>query len=183
MRYLCLAGLLLSGLVHAGDEEHVRMKIEVNDDSGNVVSLDSESMDFDMTEMQVGENRSFTDDEGRNILVTRIDSGFTLDVDGKIIELPNLSGAIELHEEAVVEGAIADEIADAVVVHRSVAVDTIDDSVLLLSAEKIDAQTQQAIRDALAAGGYANDVKFIESGGHGKKREVRVLKTSDMTEQ
>ena len=68
MRYLTLFILLLSGFAVAGETEHVRMKFEINDEDGNVVSIDSDTMDFDMTEMQVGENRSFVDDAGRNAI-------------------------------------------------------------------------------------------------------------------
>ncbi len=188
MRYLSLAGLLLSGFAVAGDTEHVRMKFEINDESGNVVSIDSDTMDFDMTEMQVGENRSFVDDAGRNVLMTRTESGFELNVDGKTVELPHFDGAMRFHEEAIVEGALAEEIAAQIAgsfdVDTDVTFGPASDGFLMLTDEAIDPETQQAIRDALAAGGYDSDVKFVESDGHAAMhRAVHVIKKEDVIEQ
>ncbi len=79
-----MLGMALAGLAGgalAGD--NVRIKI------------DSEELGFDWRElhgMQEGENRSIIDESGRNILVTREADGFTLNIDGEIIELPMLFG-------------------------------------------------------------------------------------------
>ena len=90
---LGLLALALPGLADDGAETRYDVKIVTVDGDETVnVAFSSDDMGFDIAEMQVGENRSFTDDQGRNILVTREDSGFRLDVDGKTVEIPEIGG-------------------------------------------------------------------------------------------
>lgn len=105
---LFAAASMLASTAVAGDEVHRKMKIAVVDGNadGEVrVELDSEAMDFDLHDMQVGENQAIVDAEGRTILVTREEEGFTLEVDGKTIRLPIFDGD---DSRVWIEGADAD---------------------------------------------------------------------------
>ena len=88
-----LAATVLASAAFAGEDVHKKMKIavvEANGDGEVRVELDSDTMDFDLHDMQVGENQAIVDSEGRTVLVPREEDGFKLDVDGKTIKLPNI---------------------------------------------------------------------------------------------
>ena len=111
------AVLMLASAALAGEEIHTKMKIAVVDgsDDGEVrVELDSDELGFDLHAMQVGENQSFVDASGRNILVTRETDGFSFNVDGKTIKLPALDGD---YESVWVENIDADADVDVHVLH------------------------------------------------------------------
>ena len=82
--------LLLPFLATAMAGEHSKMEIKVMRDDGNAsVRISSDELDFDLLEMQVGENRSIVDSNGQNVLITRTDEGFDLNVDGETVKIPD----------------------------------------------------------------------------------------------
>ena len=92
---LAVTSLMLATATAA--EEDVKMKIQIDLDDGNEtggihLNLDSESMGFNLHDMQEGEIQSIIDESGRSILITREADGFKFDVDGKTMpsfpELP-----------------------------------------------------------------------------------------------
>ncbi len=77
-------------------QEEARVKIVVATDDGNGegihMQFDSDDMDFDLHDMQEGENQAFVDELGRTILVTRSADGYTFDVEGQTIKMPLIGG-------------------------------------------------------------------------------------------
>ena len=77
-------------------QEERRMHVEVISDDGVhdavVVQIDSDDLDFDLENMQVGENQAVVDESGRTILITREEDGYRFDVEGKEISVPVLHG-------------------------------------------------------------------------------------------
>lgn len=167
---------MLTFTVHAGDKGH-KMKIEIASDEGageTRLVLDSNELGFELHEMQVGENQSVVDSDGRPVLITRTEDGYSFDVDGKTIDMPDM---MSLHEDNVWisdidvdhEFAPHGEVDVRVIGHRgapsamAAPVFMGGDGIVVISGKKISEATQQAIRDALAADGHEN-VDFV--GGH-----------------
>ncbi len=175
---------LLATAAYSGDKHHA-IKVEVeSDDADGIISmvLDSEELGFDLHDMQVGENQSVVDKEGRAVLITRTEDGYSFDVDGKTIDMPAFDG---LHEDMtfVSDGAFARDVdVDVRVIgsssgghHRmSRHAMLTEGGIMIFSGKEIDASTQQIIRDALAASGH-DEVNFV--GGHdGGPHQVKVIR-------
>lgn len=112
-----LAASVLASAAFAGEEVHTKMKMIVvdGDDADQTqIELDSDELGFDLHDMQVGENQAIVDAQGRNILVTREEDGFSLDVDGKTIKLPAFDGS---HDRVWVEKFGDGEDVDIHVIH------------------------------------------------------------------
>lgn len=93
-----VTGIVAIGLFGAAlAQEERRVKVEVITDDGAHdpvhVQIDSDDLEFNLHDMQEGENQAIVDEQGRTILVTREADGFTFNVDGKEITMPML------HEE------------------------------------------------------------------------------------
>lgn len=162
---------------YAGDTKHQKIEITVVSDDGDgetQLTIDSDDLDFDMHEMQVGENRSIVDKQGRTVLVTRKENGYTFDIDGKTIDMP-LIGA---HGENMVWSIDEDhdEDVDFHVMHKPMGHPPMmfEEGVMIISDKEIDAATQEIIRNALLATGHEN-VHFADKHAGGPHR-VRVVK-------
>ena len=172
-----LVSVMLVGLVGsalAGDETKRVMAIEVvGDDAGDATSFffDSEDLGFDLDEMQVGETRSIIDESGQSVLITRNEDGFSFNIDGKEIELPDFADA----EHNGIHW-VSDSDATDVNVHvmRNVGTTSMKDmgGTVILSSEPIDAATQQAIKSVLESAGYDSDVDFID---HDSEHDGQVM--------
>ena len=168
---LLLATVLFATAAYAGDQEHQKIEIKVISDDGDGethLSLDSEELGFNLRDMQVGENRSVVDKDGRTILVTRKEDGFTFGVDGKTIDMPMFGAHGERHENYDVH-----VMHDGMAHERHMAM-MAEDGVMVVSGNEIDAATQELIRNALNAAGYES-VHFA-SGHEGGPHQVRMIK-------
>lgn len=171
-----IATFLFAGTALSGEQIHHDVEIAVvtaDGDGETRIELGSDELGFDLHDMQVGENRSVVDKEGRSILITRVESGFTFDVDGKTINMP----AFESHDGAGFWNHNGDHVSnvDVHVVRDGMLTKSSDmDGVLIISGEEIDAATQQVIRSALESAGHG-DVRFTD-GSEGGQHQVRVIK-------
>ena len=162
MTIVGLAGIALAG-------EDVRIKIN------------SEELGFDLRDlhgMQEGENRSIIDESGRNILVTREADGFTLNIDGEIIELPMMFGrhhGMDWSED----GEEVD--VNVHVMHRAQIEGRHDmNGTMIISGKPIDAATQQQIKLLLESAGYESDVSFIDrEAAHGEQIVIKRIVETD----
>ncbi len=144
------------------------------------IAINSEELGFDLRDlhsMQEGENRSIIDESGRNILVTREADGFTLNIDGEIIELPMLFGG----HHAMAWSEDGDEVdVNVHVMRRAQFAGRHDmDGTMIISGEPIDDATQQQIRILLESAGYESDVNFIDrEAAHGEQIIIkRIVET------
>lgn len=165
---LLLATALFAATAYAGDNEHHKMRIEVVSDDGDGetrLTLDSDKLGFKLRDMQLGENRSVVDEEGRTVLITRLEDGYAFDVDGKTINMP-LPGNHGEHHKNV----------DVRVMHDGMPHKAMMDGegVVIISGKEIDAATQEVIRNALTAAGH-EEVHFAD-GHKGGPHQVRVVK-------
>ena len=167
---LFVAALLLATTAFSGDRHYkTEVKMAAGGDETLVV-LDSEEMGFDPYDMQVGENRSFVDKNGRAVLLTRSEDGLTIEVDGKTIDVMSFGG---VHDRAIrISDAVAAHDVDVRVLHDTMVVDSVDpDAVMIFSGKEIDAATQQLIRTALESTGHGS-VSFAGSSEHGVHQVV-----------
>jgi hypothetical protein len=144
----------------AGQEHHTKMEIKVVSDDGDGETrlvLDSDELGFSLHDMQVGENQSIVDREGRPVLITRTAEGFEFEVDGKTIQMPNIEDGHAMRKHP---GGPTHAMATR-------------DDVMIISGKEIDEATKQIIREALAAAGH-DSVHFAD--GHGpESHEVNVI--------
>ena len=88
------AAILFATAAVSGEKDHAKIEIKVvsDDTDGNThLVLDSDNMNFELQNMQVGENQSVVDEDGRAVLVTRTEGGFSFNVDGKTIDMPDFT--------------------------------------------------------------------------------------------
>jgi hypothetical protein len=144
------------------------------------VAINSEELGFDLRDlhgMQEGENRSIVDESGRNILITREADGFTLNIDGEIVELPMLFGG----HHAMAWSEDGDEVDMNVhVMRRAQFAGSHDmDGTTIISRKPIDDATKQQIRLLLESAGYESDVNFIDrEAAHGEQIIIkRIVET------
>ena len=168
----------LAAAAFAGEEMKTKMAIAiVDDDSDGVtrIELDGADLDFDLHDMQEGENRSVVDKSGRAILITREADGYSFNVDGKTIKMPNFDGH---HEVSVMASGLHDVDMDVHVMHHGdMATAHSMEGVTIISEKPVDDATQQAIQSLLESAGHGSDVDFIDTdngsdGAHG----VRIIK-------
>ncbi|MEM9333614.1 MAG: hypothetical protein AAGA33_02085 [Pseudomonadota bacterium] len=167
-RRLTLAMGLLAFAIPALANDDIKTEFDVKivaidgDDPVNI-AFSSDSIDFDPMNLQIGENRSFTDDQGRNILVSRDETGFQFNIDGKTIELPAFDEVID-----VADIDINVDTDSRVVVERIGG----GDGITILSSEAIDDATRQSIEAILQSAGYDDAVHFVDDATMKKVHKV-----------
>ncbi|MDJ0760675.1 MAG: hypothetical protein QNJ19_14865 [Woeseiaceae bacterium] len=168
--------LLLPFLATAFAGEHSKMEIKViSSDTDGVVRIDSDDLDFDLLEMQVGENRSIVDSNGKNVLITRTDDGFDLNVDGDVVQIPDPG---KLHGVGDFDTDI-----DVDVIHKKVHIGDADESgAVIVTRGVIEPVIQEQIRSLLQSAGVDGDVRFVEGGGDGPHiiKDVRVIREKSL---
>ena len=189
-KYLAFAMIPLFAATAVADvEEEREMKIVV----AGAVSGDHETIHWttggvpglDMHNMQVGETQSFIDDTGRSVLVTREESGFRFDVDGKTINVPapgvagdylTLAGATDATAVFDVEfvGDHPPPPFPPPPFHEA-------NGVTIISNEPLDATTQESIKSVLLSAGRDDEVTFIDrSKGFAGGRVHAIRKTVEV---
>ena len=145
------------------------------------VAINSDELGFDLRDlhgMQEGENRSIVDESGRNILITREADGFTLNIDGEIVELPMLFGG----HHAMAWAEDGDEVdVNVHVMRRAQFADSHDmDGTMIISRKPIDDATKQQIKLLLESAGYESDVNFIDrEAAHGEQIIIKKVPKTD----
>lgn len=191
--FLIIASLGLTTLGLAEEEIVSKMMISIDDDSGEGgvhFALDSEMLGSNLDDMQVGENRSIVDENGRPILITREAEGYRLDVDGKSFDLPVLFGG---HADTMWVGDSIDEDVSIHVMRgmgepsvsgmATVSAMPAMEGVMIFSPKAIDPATQQAIKSLLESAGHSDEVRFVGADeGHGGVHAIKVIeKTVEVT--
>ena len=145
------------------------------------IVLDSEELGFDLHSMQEGENHSIIDESGRSILITRQADGFTLNIDGEVVEMPMLFG----QHHGMVWSEDGDEVdVNVHVMHRAKiagmhGMHDFDDT-MIISRKPIDDATQQEIKSLLKSAGYESDINFVDrEAAHGEKINIKKFTKTD----
>ena len=172
-----LALLPLAVLADFSTPHELRIAIDDGtDDSEMFVSLTDTVAGVDLHSMQIGESRSIVGPSGRSVLLTRVSDGLELNIDGRVIELPDFTESqhfmsIAAHGATDVEGHAA----KAVKIIRS---DTASNSILIASPDRIDPVTRDGIRALLASAGHTAEVSFVDSeadAGESTHQQRRIM--------
>ncbi len=75
------ATLLIAAAGFAADETEIEKRIQIK------IAADDEMIAIDADDMEVGETRQSFTESGKEVLITRTEGGFDLEVDGKEIDL------------------------------------------------------------------------------------------------
>lgn len=165
-------------------EQHrteIRIELDGDDNGQRVLSFDSQDSGIDLYELEVGESKTYTDEEGNEVAVKRNEDGFEFDVAGEKIVVADV-----MHDEHSLEKLqLAHEKEDVIVKkHRKVHVVNTDDEVgvTIISGDEIDADTRARIEQVLEEAGKDGEILFIDgselSGDERAEREheVRIIK-------
>lgn len=166
----------------ADGEAKTKMAIEVigeDGTNGKHFMINSDDLGFELEDLQVGESRSIVDESGQAILITRGQDGFSFNIDGETIEIPDFQGG----EHGGMHWIAAGD--DDVNVHvmRDLNVTTMNEmsGTTILSPKPIDDATQQAIKSLLESAGYGSEVNFIDHDA-GEHHEVMIKKVERVVE-
>lgn len=171
MKYRVMAALIAVSAMAvsalAGDKPHTQISIANLDDATQEevrVDLDSESLGFELRDLQVGENRSVVDKNGQNVLITREAEGFRFDVDGKTIQMPLLEGKHHGGPGSFVHAPGVDKEIRIVRAHGGPIPPMMGgpDGIVIMSGSPIDDATRQSIKSILESAGHDSEVHFVE---------------------
>ena len=93
---LTFATLLIAAFSFAAEEPEVRHHFKLK------LGADGELIDLDADDLAVGETRQIYTDSGKEVLITRTEEAYDIEVDGKKIDLGMLHG--DAHHSVVVHG-------------------------------------------------------------------------------
>ena len=171
-----LATVVFAAAAFSGEPGHRKIELVVvdsADSSETRIQLDSDDLEIRLHDMVLGQNQSIVDKDGRAILITRVEDGFTFDVDGKTIRMPALGG-YDGERVGIHKGSLMPDF-DIRFMHHGMRGRTMDtDSVMIVSGAAIDEATQQLIRTTLESAGHSS-VTFVGSDERGQ-RHIRIIK-------
>lgn len=168
------ASLLFGTAVAQDDAAQVEraMKIQVitgdSDDDGFTLDWTSSDPDMDLENMQIGESRSFVDDDGRSIVVTKQEDGMSFNVDGETVVMPHFENAHTTSIAMVSADGVAavDHDVDVQVVGGGhMMASPVTDGVMIVTKDPLDAATQESIRAVLQSAGNTDEITFVDRGG------------------
>lgn len=151
-------GFLVATAAIASEEYRSEIKIAIDGDGGEpqIFEWHSDSPDADLATLEVGESRTLSGDDGREVRVTRTDDGLEFNIDGKTIEMPH-------------DGRDA-------VVSTSKKLKVIrtgnTDGVTIISSEQLDADTRLRIEAVLKEAGQSGEVIYLDGSELGGEEQV-----------
>jgi len=185
-KLVVLGAFVFLGTATAGDEVERKMAVKVvmagddiNESSGT--SWSSDVMDFDMQDLAVGETRVLDSESGKIVSVTRGENGFSFDIDGKTIEMPD-TGAHGTHMAFI----SADDIEHDIDIAEAIDIEVMGEThvmgghlmgghraegVTIISSKPLDSSVRESIKSVLVSAGNGDEVTFID----GTNEENRVI--------
>ena len=164
-------------------EEKKETHIEIKMDDGEHGTFEWSSSDDDFSDLEVGESKTITGDDGREVTVTRTEKGLEMDVEGKKIELMHLDGD---HDVVIDVDATHDAHGDAKVIikeTKDVKIIKTDgkDGVTIISTSELDDETRAKLEVVLKEAGKDGSIMILDGSelhdaqAHGE-HEVRIIK-------
>lgn len=185
LKLAALAVLITFGAVSAQEvEKKMAIKVVVaGDEAGDATEIDwvSNDMDFDLQDLAVGETRTIDSESGQSVTVTRVDDGFSFDVDGETVVLPDMGGH-GAHMAFIGEpGAPLEpmEVDVEVMSGGHVMQAHHPEGVTIVSGKPLDDSVKESIRSVLISAGNNEEVTFIDGSGTGKHVMVKKIKISE----
>jgi len=190
--FVFLWGCLIASAAMAGEQHETRIKIVTDGDDDGVFEWHSTDPNADFSDLEVGESRTVTGDDGKEVTVTRTGDGFEFDVDGKKIELMEFAEGdaitvdVDVRRGGDGEHVVHKSHKDGDVViekSKSVRIIKTDDAadVTIISSAQIDAATRERIKAVLKDAGTDGEILFIDGSemsgdaqAHGE-HDVRII--------
>lgn len=176
MNILKLAALAILMTFGAAMAQEVEKKMEIRvvvagdgSDEASEVHWVSDDMDFDMEDLAVGETRTIESESGKTVTITREEEGFSFDIDGKTVMMPDM-GAHGTHMAFIGEGGPHEEI-DVQVMGGDAHVMRAHhpDGITIVSGKALDDSVKESIRSVLISAGNNEEVTFIDGSEGGKR--------------
>lgn len=166
-------GFLVATAAIASEEyrSEIKIAVETDGDQPQVFEWHSDDPDTDLSKLAVGESRTLSGDDGREVTVTRTADGLEFNVDGKTIAMPHEGHHAYVNTTRKIKVIKADDA----------------DSVTIISSDELDAETRARIEAALEEAGKGGKVLFLdgsELGGAGQahgEHEVIIRKEIEKT--
>lgn len=177
LKLAALALLLTFGAVHAQDvEKKMEIKVVVAGDGDETSEMHwvSDDMDFDLQDLAVGESRTIESESGKNVTITRADEGFSFDIDGKTVMMPDM-GAHGTHMAFMGDGGEHEEIDVQVMGDAHVMRAHHPEGVTIVSGKPLDDSVKDSIRSVLISAGNNEEVTFIDGSDGGKRVMVKKI--------
>jgi hypothetical protein len=80
-------------------EQHVMVEFhKLSDNNSKVdINVNGEAQVFELPDLQIGETKDITTQSGKTILITKTESGMTVNIDGKELNLPAVGNDMSAH--------------------------------------------------------------------------------------
>jgi len=180
-----LAAVMIFGPATA--QEDVERKIEVKvfiagegSDDTSAMRWTSKGMSFDMQDMAIGETRTIDGESGQSASVTRLEDGYSFDVDGKTVKMPDMGSLGVAIAHADIDG-----------LHENIDIDVMNDvhvtrahmadGVTIISSTPLDSSVKESIKSVLISAGSNDEVTFIDGSQVGM-RVMKMTKHIEVTE-
>ena len=181
---------LIASAAIAGEKHETHIKIVTDDTEASAFEWHSSDADGDLSDLEVGESKTLTGDDGKEVTVTRTEKGLTFDIGGETIEMMDFDGdgEIVVDVDVVHEGDgkhMVHKDGDVVIKKmKNVKVIKTDDAadVTVISSDEIDDETRARIEEALREAGKDGEVVFLDGSElHGDAQahgdhDVRIIK-------
>ena len=175
-------GCLIASAAVAGEKRETHVKI-LTDDADGAFEWHSSDPNADFSDLEVGESKTITGDDGEEVTVTRTEAGLEFDVDGKKIQLMEFIDDDDVTIDIDVlhdgeDGHVVHKIGKDgdVIVEKSKRVKIIkaDDAadVTIISSDEIDEETRARIEAALKDAGKDGEVLFIDGSELGSDAQA-----------
>ena len=170
-----LWGCLIATAAVAGDKHQMKIKVAVDGDGEESKVFEWHGDGTTIDDLEVGESKTITDDDGNEITLTRTGKGLDIEVEGEHIEVMHPGGE---NEDVIIEK------------HKKVKVikGGRDGGITIISSDAIDEETRARLAEVLAEAGQDGEIVFIDGSEMqgdeqaGTRREVRVIrKKTDVT--
>ncbi len=188
-KLVVLSTIAFFGTAMAGDEVERKVAVKVvvagdNSSDSSGYTWSSDAMDFDMQDLEVGETRVLDNESGKTVSVTRGADGYSFDIDGKTIEMPDISAhgthmafvsADDIEHEIDIAEAIDIEVMGETHVmggHRA-------EGVTIISSKPLDSSVRESIKSVLVSAGNGDEVTFID-GTNEENRVIMMKKKVDV---
>ena len=180
---------LIAAAAVAGEEHKMKIEVAVTGDGEEHKTFEWHGDGSEIDDLEVGESKTITDDDGNEVTMTRTEDGLEIEVEGKNIELMHMGSDIDvdvMHDTGANVVIHGEHDSEDVTIEKHKRVKIIrshdSDGVTIISGDAIDEETRARLEEVLKDAGTDGTVKFIDgselSGDEQaqRKREVRVIK-------
>ena len=166
-------GFLVASAAIAGEEYRSEIKIAIDNDGDEpqIFEWHSDDPDADLSKLGVGESKTLTGDDGREVIVTRTDDGLEFTVDGETVGMPHEDHQLHVRKTKHVKVIRTDD----------------TEGVTIISGAALDDETRAKIEAVLEEAGQGGAVMFLdasEAGDAGRmhgEHEVIIRKEIEKT--